>query len=179
MADKARYDDILQPFELRRTKGENLFTDAHIEELWSIFEKMVAKVRRPVYLLLDGLDECDRKSVNFLTTKLEKTSRFRSGDTKWCIKMAVVSRPNTEVPTNLRIDLDQEHSENTVQDVTTFVQARVKDIRGIGEPQPDLERVLLDRAGGTFLWAWLATSTLKDHPEQAQKILQSHASADV
>ncbi|KAJ5390784.1 uncharacterized protein N7496_001852 [Penicillium cataractarum] len=175
-ADEALYDDILGPFKLRKKRGENLFSDAFLEELWKIFEKMVARDPRPRYFVLDGLDECDRKSIKFLTTKLEGISSLHA---QWNIKTVVVSRPDTTIHTDLRIDLDQEHHQRTEEDVHTFVQVQVKDICGIGDQRPELAHLLLDRAHGTFLWVWLATAMLKEKPDLARQILESEASANV
>jgi hypothetical protein len=136
---------------------------------------MIGKVPRKMYMILDGLDECDEKSVKFLQTKLEAFHSARNTNIRRNIKTVLLSRRlRTEIQNALRIDLDQEHIQTREEDLKLFIQSRIRLIPEIDQWHAQLESALLERANRTFLWVALAISVLKENPEaELQRILQS------
>jgi hypothetical protein len=179
-AEDGLYDYILREFEFHQARHENIFSDVYMEELWRIFNTMMGNVPRQVYMVLDGLDECDEVSARFLQTKLEALHSARSTEGRGNIKTVLVSRKlRTEVRNALWIDLDQEHIKGREDDLKIFIQDRIRDIAGIDQWRAQLENILLERANRMFLWAALAISVLKDNAEtEVQRILQSGSAVD-
>ena len=179
-AEGGLYDYILREFELHQARHENIFSEVYKEELWRIFNTMISNVPRQIYMVLDGLDECDEVSTRFLQTKLEALHSAESTEGRRNIKTVLVSRKFcTRVRNALRINLDQEHIERREEDLKIFIQDRIRDIAGIDQWCTQLEIILLKRANGMFLWVALAISVLKDNTEtEVQRILQSRSAVD-
>jgi hypothetical protein len=114
--DNSLYKDILPEFE----RNENLFSD--IEKLWRIINGIVRKFPRQIYFILDGLDECDSRSIDFLQTKLKELYSASNAEGSRNIKTIIVSRRLPKIIKNaLRIDLDLEHSQEREEDLKAFI----------------------------------------------------------
>ena len=179
-ADNTLYEDILPEFELWQARSGNLFSDAHVDELWGIFKKMINKVPGQIYFVLDGLDECDGATIKFIKAKLEVMYSASDRGESRNIKTVIVSRRLATIVENaLWIDLDLMHRQEREEDLKAFTSSRVASlftIPGDDEWQAPLERILLERAGGTFLWIGLAIQVLTEDPAEVQKILDSESS---
>lgn len=173
-AEDRLYNDILPEYELH----QNIFNDGGVEELWRIFNTMIGKVQRQVYVLLDGLDECDERSVKFLQRKLEALHPTERTDERQNIKIVLVSRKlRSEVQNALKIDLDQEHVERREEDLNLFIQSRIQHIPSTY--QGCVQSAFLRRANGTFLWVALAISVLEDKTEEVvSMVLRSESALD-
>ncbi|RDW88419.1 hypothetical protein BP6252_00451 [Coleophoma cylindrospora] len=166
-ADKSLYDYILPHFELRQKENANLFVDQHLEELWTIFENMLRRtIIDQKYLLLDGLDECNRTEIEFLRTKFEAFYSKPNAQSS-IIKTIIVSRslPNA-IQKAIRIDLDEKHKQERDTDLKAFITTQVRNQFSSRSPEDKvsskLEATLLEKAEGLFLWVGLAMNILKD-----------------
>lgn len=172
------YEVILNPFE---TWGKNLFSLEHRDDLWNIFEKMVSEFNERIYLVLDGLDECDESSIEYLRAKFERIYHEGNFKRNLNIRTAIVSRELERITKGATmIDLD-ERAQETEHDLELFIDYRAMLIPQLqGEAASDqrckLRRILLDRANGTFLWVALAMDMLND--DEVGKILKSKDAAD-
>jgi hypothetical protein len=175
--DNSLYEHILPQFEHWQ---KNLFSDLHREDLWGIFMKMVGKVSRQIYFVLDGLDECDNKSIIFLAQKLGGIYSASDREVRRNVKTIIVSRKlTTNIQNSLRIDLDHEHSQETEKDLNAFILSEREHFEWLPPPQLTLlQNTLHERANGTFLWVALAIKMLKEDSETVLKILDSKVSTD-
>jgi hypothetical protein len=171
---------LLVVLEVLQTEHRALDTDSpeHMEAalsshetLWSAFITLLEE-RRPerVFCVLDGLDECDDHSQNWLVAKLLS---LKSPDGRNGLKLIVTNR---ELPklrkTKQVINLDLDHNEEVGSDVKSFVRNQslelVKRIFLDSKYQHDtehsfrrhIEETLLVRSQNTFLWLGFAMAEL-------------------
>ena len=162
---------ILPTFAIQKT---SLFTNSSFESLWRIFEEMTCDpMLRTIYCVLDGLDECDKASLEVLLRQFKALFSKNSGDTSSCrLNLIAVSRdlPNI-IPKLLsgfpRIRLDGDADIEVNQDITRFIDAKLDFIFSVEEyPQATRVRVkniFLERSQGTFLWIGIAAKTLEGY----------------
>ena len=159
-------EQLLQYFDSREKTDTSL---ASLETLWRMFRAVCSDPElEPIVCLIDGLDECDETSTDWLATRLVEFASATIDEPKLTnVKTILVSRDifalrrNVEVP---RIDLDPDNDEQIGRDIRNFVLARVQELSclpgydsGFGET---VTREILERADGTFLWAGFAMSEL-------------------
>ena len=137
------------------------------EILWDLFVKLLRVSILTIVCLLDGMDECDEESQEWLSEKF--TSYFFLEDSdlgKSTIKLLIVSR---DIP-NLRrikkqVNLDPDNDRLVDSDVKKFITARVEELSDlIGFSQKfygSIESELLQRSEGTFLWVGLVMVELR------------------
>jgi ankyrin repeat protein len=152
--------------------------------LWIIFENMVRHgALGTVYCVLDGLDECDRGSLEML---LREFRALFSGDPErsTCrLHMLVVCRRQPaciqkELSIFPEIQLDADVKSVVSNDIQKYVQEKVNELSQKGDYSPELslsvERQLLDRAKGTFLWVGIVANELeKRNAVEVEAALQS------
>jgi ankyrin repeat protein len=157
-------EHILPVFKVQK---EALFSDSSFESLWRIFESMV---RDPgidsVFCVLDGLDECDEHSLEMLTEKLRDFfSKSPMG-----LKLVAVSRELPDcIPRAIsgfpRVRLDPDSDREVSNDLREFIMIKVNELSTEKFYPDDLrayvERTLLERAKGTFLWVGFVIKELR------------------
>lgn len=125
------YDKISTKFSGR---GWDLFSGAYIQDLWDCLEEMIQVIaqRYKIYLVLDGLDECDSFSRTHLTSQLRNISNANRQDEKNPVRIVIFSRPlDLHHRTDLTIDLHADKSlERTNEDIQTIVEASCQLQRG-------------------------------------------------
>ena len=157
-------EHILPAFKVQK---EDLFSDSSFESLWRIFESMV---RDPgidsIFCVLDGVDECDENSLEILTKKLRGFfSKSLTG-----LKLIVVSRELPDcIPRamsnfpSVRLDLDSDREVNS--DLQRFITIKVNELSAeksySNGLRASVERALLERAKGTFLWVGFVIGELR------------------
>jgi AAA ATPase domain len=176
-------------------------TEAPHEALWYAFEKLICVIRKNIYIVLDGLDECEKSSIDFLTEKFEAmySSNSEGSQKVWTL---IVSR-NLDIKSKsaVTIDLD-EHTREIDRDLLWFIHHGVAqffvcreenkrldrlEIRKLykkyesGElkqlgPRGKLCNILLDRANKTYLWVALAMGMLNS--DAAERIIESEDAVD-
>jgi ankyrin repeat protein len=144
-------------------------TLSSLQVLWLIFWKMASDTNLPrMYCVLDGLDECDEAGLHFLITKLaEVFSPKALPPNRNGLKLVIVSRP-IRIIGDMReceqINLDDDNGEAVENDIQKFIHARVGEFSGLQgfgkELQEYVQKTLLERAEGTFLWAGLTLMEL-------------------
>ncbi|KAL6913368.1 hypothetical protein FSST1_011128 [Fusarium sambucinum] len=70
----------------------NFEPSTNIHKLVGFFQRTVEELDRPLFLVVDGLDECDRGSRNVLLESLQGLSQMTSG-----LKVVLSSRPWSEI----------------------------------------------------------------------------------
>ncbi|KAK0506982.1 hypothetical protein JMJ35_010682 [Cladonia borealis] len=160
---------ILPTFAIQQA---SLFTGSSFESLWSIFEKMTCDpMLRTIYCVLDGLDECEKPSLEVLLRHFKALLSKNTSDTSsCCLNLIAVSRdlPNI-IPKLLsgfpRIRLDGDADIEVNQDITRFIDAKLDYIFSVEEyPQATrvrVKNVFHERSQGTFLWIGIAAKTLE------------------
>ncbi|KAM0704420.1 hypothetical protein Q7P35_008654 [Cladosporium inversicolor] len=136
--------------------------------LWTRFCELI-KALGPerLYCIIDGLDECDEDSHQWLMDQF--VSMNSSGDSS-NFKVAVVSRGSAKLPDVNQIRLDHEYSEEVRSSVRIFVKSKAKDLIRQFEfdeaSSKDLESKLAVGAQGIFLWAGFAVTDLRKQTEK-------------
>jgi len=152
-----------------KVQKEALFNNSSIESLWRIFESMVQDPSiYSVLCVLDGLDECDEYSLEIFTEKLKG---FFSKSPAGCrLKLIAasrelpdcISRATSGFP-HVRLDPDSNREINS--DLQRFITFKVNELSIERSYSNDLrasvERVLLERAKGTFLWVSFVIAELR------------------
>jgi Ankyrin repeats (3 copies)/NACHT domain len=150
------------------------------DSLWRIFETMV---RDPVlgtaYCVLDGLDECDEASLEWLLKKFKALFSTKSNDSLACrLNLIAVSRDLPDfIPDILssfpRIRLDPDAHTEISSDICRFIKVKVDELstyRHYPEPlRVHVKDVFLNRAKGTFLWVGIVANELRKYTSSEVK----------
>ena len=142
------------------------------EILWIIFVRLLTEESRlgRIFCVLDGLDECNEDSRNWLATKLLSLRNSFGGGNG--LKLIVTSRELTKLRSAKQVGLDLDHSEGVSSDVKTFVRAKcVELIRQTTLNsryrentkhtfQKSIEETLMSRSQNSFLWLGPAMAEL-------------------
>ncbi len=155
------------------------------DRLWSIFSSMACDVRLgPTSIIIDALDECEKKSRNIFMESIAKLIDRLRTMTSRCVRFLVTSRPYltiTESFTNYeprRLPLEERQKEIDA-DVRLVIGQRVEKIARRTNAKQEtikmLERSLNENADRTFLWAKFALDILDEElltaPGDFQRIL--------
>lgn len=176
----ALYKHIEPIFEVQK---ESLFSASSFQTLWRIFEAML---RDPTvgqtYCVLDGLDECEKDSLELLLKRFGKLFGLGSSEPAgFRLKLIITSRERPEIIQLLlsdfpRIRLDPDADIQVNQDIHFFIESKVEELSRYREyTQPLREhvtRVFHERAQGTFLWVGMVASMLRKYsrPEVVQAL---------
>jgi ankyrin repeat protein len=141
-------------------------TLSSLEALWIIFSKLVtdADLGTIVYVL-DGLDECEESTLRVLLPRLiGLLAGGALSSSKGRFKLAIISRDIPGLQGCTRIRLDPDNDEKIASDIELFVSARVQKLSRIegfnNNFQSSVQKALLKRAEGTFLWLGFAINEL-------------------
>jgi ankyrin repeat protein len=128
------------------------------ETLWIHLEELITAVQSErLYCVIDGLDECDESSQQWLARKF--ISLHSNGDTSGC-SVVLLSRYLVELRSLHQVNLDSDYIEQVRSDVKVFVDARTEElfqrISFSGTHRNELRQRLFDGAQGSFLWVGFA-----------------------
>jgi ankyrin repeat protein len=150
----------------RRTK----VSLSSVETLWMAFTTICRdpKVRiSNLTLILDGLDECDKESRDWLAAKFCDLVTGLDAQDIAPLRIMIVSReiPRLKMCSKLGLlRLDPDCDGKIGEDVQKFVSARVQDLwaqHGLDENlRRHVESTLLERSEGSFLWVGFAIAEL-------------------
>ncbi|GKU06980.1 unnamed protein product [Fusarium langsethiae] len=114
-------------------RSGNFEPSTNVHKLVGFFQRTVEELDRPLFLVVDGLDECDRGSRNLLLKSLQGLSQKTSG-----LKVVLSSRPWSEILNQLDgvpkiyIDADPERdriiAEKTVETELAYLDVDVKQL---------------------------------------------------
>ena len=127
------------------------------EVLWRIFLKLIQRAGTTRTLcVIDGFDECDGESRRWLAKKLDGLPKIENPE---CVlKIVIVSRNLLGFEQFARTKLDPDNDQYVEDDIKLVVAARVQELFDLElegfnlDFQSKIERTLLNRAEGTFLW---------------------------
>src|SRR5205814_5593511 len=132
------------------------------DPLWRILVEMLNGQQGGKYLLIDALDECEKSIRDSLLLALAKLP----SNTPANVKVFVTSRPESDIRETLhdvahvlRID-----SGTVNADLSKYIDFRADELnkaKNCGEKLTrDIKDALMQKAGGTFLWASLVLHDL-------------------
>jgi hypothetical protein len=137
-----------------------------IETLWIAFTTICCDPRvSQLAFVLDGLDECDEKSRDWLASKIYDLETDSNAQHTHPPKIIIVSRDILPLRLCNRIRLDPDHDSRIGKDVERVVSERVKKLWALGgfdeKHRRRVEVTLLRKSEGTFLWVGFAIAELK------------------
>jgi nucleoside phosphorylase len=200
-AEPSLYELLLETFKDHEVGEDNLFSDDNQQKMWEVFVAMLHRVQRQVYLVLDGLDECDAESISFLLINLEdlystaSESKVQSGfllrilerlhlnASKKKVQSArtvLVSRPlpGQSMGFASKIDLDS-HSEEVHEALRHFAKSKLQGLQSVHQSRKEeLAGILVSHADGRYLWLALALPMLKDDINLVYRILDDPKSME-
>lgn len=133
-------------------------TTSSAEALWIVVRALLlAPEAGKIFCVLDGLDECDQASQRFVISKLSELFSPDNSPERWKgrLRLGIVSRSLSGLETFTQLKLDPDHDEYVDSDIRRFIASRVSALQvpGLDEDlRGRVEKVLLSRAQGTFLW---------------------------
>lgn len=130
--------------------------------LWQIFTQLLSeKGFGPAYCLIDGLDECDAMSTRWLASQFTQLAHVGN---QHDLHIIIVSRDVPELKHVKRIRLDPDNDEEIAQDVKQFTSVRVQELSRRFSLSRDVsiqvQKELIRKAEGTFLWIGYAMDEL-------------------
>ena len=166
---------ILPAFAIQQA---SLFSGSSFESLWRIFEDMTCDpMLRTIYCVLDGLDECNKASLEVLLKHFKALfSKNMSGTGSSHLNLIAVSRDDPDIIGDIigqllsefpRIQLDLDAGIEVNKDITRFIDAKLDKIFFLKKyPQSTrvkVKNIFRERAQGTFLWIGIAAKTLEGY----------------
>lgn len=144
-----------------------MFSQSNLGSLWECLDDMIRNkiAFHDLYLVLDGLDECDEKSRRELAGRLRKRRERLPKNGQHSFKKVILSRHlNFDVQADFMVNLDlEENVHKTNGDIRQLVKNHYK----LEEEKMDLFcTILTERAKETFLWIALAIPLLNDAKTQ-------------
>ncbi|KAK1770374.1 vegetative incompatibility protein HET-E-1 [Phialemonium atrogriseum] len=139
----------------------------HPNELQDFFKSSLPKIldSRSVWLFVDALDECDKKSANDLVRKFEPLVQSLPR-TSFQFRICFTCRHYPILKWNCAIEICLEH-ENT-QDISAYVQARLSASRRLTVSA--IPAIVTERASGVFMWAPLAVDQGLDLDNEGERL---------
>ncbi len=140
--------------------------------LWIIFQNIIGDGDlHDVYCILDGLDECEDESREWMMNKIHRLFSAKS-PRNFRFKMLVASRPWEDIDYGLqaatRIRLKTENEEGIDHDIIMYIDSQVLALaerRHYTDKQHDsVVKALRNGANGMFLWVALIINDLQRTP---------------
>jgi ankyrin repeat protein/Cdc6-like AAA superfamily ATPase len=157
---------IQQPFDEQKN---GLFDN--FNALWRILVEILGDFKEDkIYVLIDALDECIEPTRKVLLDELNRLFTQSQTASTANIKFLITGRPEIDGPLDktgqhLRID-----SAKVNNDLSLFIDDRVRDLYKGEEGTDDLEKMvrdaLTDKVGGTFLWVSLFLKDLDKNDDE-------------
>ncbi|KAM0278410.1 hypothetical protein ACHAQH_005165 [Verticillium albo-atrum] len=155
-------EHVLPKYEERKARAFDSF-----DALWGMFLKACADTATGrKYCVVDALDECEKDDQETLLKQIEETfGRGRSGSLN--ISFLITSRPYSEIKEHLQDfpNKDLASFEESARDIIRFIDEKVAGLKrkkgytdGIAF---NVAKILLENAGGIFLWVGLACQELE------------------
>ncbi|KAF4546032.1 uncharacterized protein LTHEOB_4684 [Lasiodiplodia theobromae] len=127
----------------------------NLNNLWTVFVRLLKSLDGDVYLIIDGMDKCDETSRKELFTLFIKSVRIKKRDLT--IKILLTSRSESDFPKILDgriLKVEQKNiSEHLSASVSRFIEVRIKNLPVFSNMEPKIHRIISKQAGDTYLWA--------------------------
>ena len=153
----------IQP-DYKQMKGQ-LFDN--FDALWRILLNIIRDFKAgEIYLLVDALDECEKWSRQALLVRLAELFPSSGASGTANVKFLITCRPESEIQEALlevkgQIRVD---SGKVNMDLSRFINVKVDDLSKRKAYNPKMTQTikdaLMEKAGGTFLWASLVLDDL-------------------
>jgi ankyrin repeat protein len=149
-----------------RIQGEQMFSS--MEAVWmSLIRVLDSSTLKIVFIVLDGLDECDGDSLDFFLGLLSEYF-MKVTECKCHVKWILTSRNDIGIREHLgfsrHIDLEA-NFEHIARAVDAFIELKVEELANRKGYDSDLKSFVTEelskKAEGTFLWVALACSELR------------------
>jgi NACHT domain len=133
-------------------------TLSSLEALWIIFRMLVQDPDlSTTFCVLDGLDECDEGTIRVLVPRIvDIFSPENLALSTGAFRIVIVSRDMAGLRRCTRVKLDPDNEERVANDIKLFISAKVQElsrIEGFSEEfGTTIQKTLLERSEGTFLW---------------------------
>ncbi|KAL4412143.1 ankyrin repeat protein [Colletotrichum abscissum] len=141
----------------------NFEPSTNIQKLVGFFQSTVEDLDRPLYLVLDGLDECDTESRSILLTSLQRLSQKTTG-----LKVVVSCRPWKDILDQLdcvpRIDVGADPERDRII-AEKIVETKLAPLAA------DAKKLVVERlsdcAQGSAIWTKLTVEVIAAHKIRA------------
>ncbi|KAH7140282.1 hypothetical protein B0J13DRAFT_477392 [Dactylonectria estremocensis] len=141
------------------------------EAVWRVMCKACSRVpKRQVICIVDALDECSENSRNrFIRMMLSTFSSPDAKKTAGWLKVLVTSRPQPEIEMQFKFDTTirlrgENETRSVAHDIGMVIKDRVQKLKTDSTLTPEtcevVERVLNEKADGTFLWISLVLESI-------------------
>jgi ankyrin repeat protein len=149
-----------------RIQGEEMFSS--VEAVWmSLIQVLESSMLKTVFIILDGLDECDSDSLDVFLGLLSKYF-INATESKSRVKWILTSRNDVGIREYLsfsrHIDLEANFA-HISRAVDTFINLKVEELASRKGYDLGLKKFVAEKlskkAEGTFLWVALACSELR------------------
>ncbi|KAH7254972.1 hypothetical protein B0J15DRAFT_526313 [Fusarium solani] len=147
--------EVQHALEYFETPEKAQFALSSFECLWTVLEKLFAQPGLPtIFYIIDGVDECH--SSHQLVTKLYDYCKSQARS-KECAgpRLAMIGRDIEELDAFPGIKVDPDNEENVNEDVKRLISSSLEPlarIQGFDDIRSRVEKSLLGRAEGIFLW---------------------------
>ncbi|UPK95450.1 hypothetical protein LCI18_006385 [Fusarium solani-melongenae] len=147
--------EVRQALEYFDSSEKVQFALSSFECLWTVLEKLFAQPGLPtIFCIIDGVDECH--SSHQLVKKLYDYCKLqaRSNDNAG-LRLALIGRDIDGLDAFPGIKVDPDNEENVNEDVKRLISSSLEPlarIQGFDGIRSRVEKSLLERAEGTFLW---------------------------
>ena len=132
---------------------------SNLSKLWEAFGSMVLSLAKPVYCVVDGIDEC-ADFDNAVSAEIARIQRRCPN-----LHMLLLGRPHATQPhsKSLGIEALDITSELLEQDIDTFIHNKIfkSDILSLPDLRENVYSILKDKSDGMFLWVRLMIDDLK------------------
>lgn len=155
---RRRWDTINDRFEEDVTSWRTL---------WNIFLEMLESCKCRVYLIVDGLDECQSDGMADFLKLIVRNGLDRPAKIKWMLTSRPLDRVERQLlagPEQAQVSLEM-NSKDVAEAVKIYISYRAEELslrHGYGEAlKREIQTELTEKADGTFLWVSLVCRELE------------------
>lgn len=149
--------------------------DSKVGVIWKrLFVDTLLKIRaeRPVYWIIDALDECDVSERTIFLNFLTELSRSSS-----CFKTVILSRYCRDIATKLQqisVPAEEITTDENAADIRLFARERIERSPSLAGLAPRILPHIIDQSRGCFLWVCKTLDSL-DERDSMEEILHTLA----
>ncbi|KAF3207946.1 hypothetical protein TWF106_011569 [Orbilia oligospora] len=126
----------------------------HEGELQTFLHEVITSLAKPVFLLVDALDECDEVEVRNVVSFLEGLGSAAASSKKGSLSICLSSRHYPNITMTKMLEIIVERWEEHTNDIIKYVQSQLK------IQNRDLKIEILRKADGVFMWIILVVEML-------------------
>ncbi|KAL2674068.1 hypothetical protein Neosp_012514 [[Neocosmospora] mangrovei] len=147
--------EVQQALEYFGAPEKVQFALSSFECLWAVLKKLFSQPGLPkIFCIIDGVDEC--QPSHQLVTKLYDYCKLRAQSNDGAgLRLALIGRDIDGLDAFPGIKVDPDNEGNVNEDVKAFISSSLEPlarIQGFGDVRSWVEKSLLERAEGIFLW---------------------------